>query len=103
LEVPEMRWPYGHGFASPCSKVASAPTASFIGFGKSIQTPVMQEPAFVCLEKGNISFYAAIMGAFQMKDHGKSLSIRSFLQRRSPFLQPVGSFPVIENTYSQLL
>jgi hypothetical protein len=57
----------------------------------------MQEPAFVCLEEGNISFYAAIMEAFQMKDHGKSLIMRSFRQRRSRFLQPVGRFPVIEN------
>jgi hypothetical protein len=62
----------------------------------------MQESAFVCLKEGNINFYAAIMEAFQMKHHGKSLSIRSFLQRRSPFLQPVGSFPAIENTYDQL-
>jgi len=63
----------------------------------------MQESAFLCLEEGNISFYAAIMEAFHMKHHGKSLSIRSSLQRRSPFLQPVGSVAVIENTYPQLL
>ena len=63
----------------------------------------MQEAAFVCLEEGNISFYATIMEASQMKGHGNSRSLRSLGQRRSPFLQPVGSFPVIENTYPQPL
>ena len=63
----------------------------------------MQQTAFVCLEEDNIRFYAAIMETFQIKTDRYDVVIRSFLQRLSPISQRVGSFPTIENTYSQLM
>jgi hypothetical protein len=57
----------------------------------------------VCLEEGNIQFYAAIMEAFQMNNHRSSIFFRSFLQGLCPILQLVGSIHTIESTYRQLL
>jgi hypothetical protein len=62
-----------------------------------------QKRVSVCLEEGNIQFYAAIMEAFQMKKHRSSILFRSFLLWLGPLLQLVGSIHTIESTYRQLL
>jgi len=58
----------------------------------------MPETAFACLDKGNISSYAAMMEAFQMKKYLKSIFIRLFPQRLDSLWQPAGSLLNIENT-----
>jgi len=64
---------------------------------------VRQKRVSVCLEEGNIQFYASIMKAFQMKKRRSSTFFRSFLQWLGPILQPVDGFHTIESTYRQLL
>jgi hypothetical protein len=59
--------------------------------------------AFVCLKSGNISFYVAMMEAFQMKKHRDSIFIRSFPQPLDSIWQPASGLPTIENTYAQLM
>jgi hypothetical protein len=63
----------------------------------------MQKRISFCLEEGNIQFYAAIMEAFQMKNHRNSTFIRSFPQRLDSIWQPASRFHTIESTYPQLL
>jgi hypothetical protein len=63
----------------------------------------MQETAFVCLDKGNISSHAATMETFQMIKHRDSIFIRLFPQRFDSFWQPASDLPTIENTYEQLM
>jgi hypothetical protein len=62
----------------------------------------MQETAFVCLEEGNISSYAAMMEAFQMKKYRDNTFLSPFPQRLDSVWQPASSSPNIENTYPQL-
>jgi hypothetical protein len=61
----------------------------------------MQETAFVCLEEGNISSYAAMMEAFQMKKYLDNTFISPFLQRLDSRWRPASGLPTIENTYAQ--
>jgi hypothetical protein len=62
-----------------------------------------QKRVSVCLEEGNIQFYAAIMEAFQMKKYRSSIFFCSFLQGLGPILQLVGTIHTIESTYRRLL
>ena len=96
--MPKVRRPYGRGFESQRSKVASAPTAKSIGFGTRIQTPVRQETAFVCPEDGHISFYAATMESFQTKKNRESILIRSFPQRFGATMEAPSGCILIEST-----
>jgi hypothetical protein len=59
--------------------------------------------AFVCLEKENISFYAAMMEAFQMKKYRDTIFIRLFPQRLDSIWQPASGSSTIENTYARLM
>jgi hypothetical protein len=55
----------------------------------------MQATAFVCLEEGNISSYAAFMEAFRMTNHHSSRFFGSTWREAQPIQQFVDSFPVI--------
>jgi hypothetical protein len=55
----------------------------------------MQATAFVCLEEGNISSYAAFMEAFRMTNHHSSRFFGSTCREAQPIQQFVDSFPVI--------
>jgi hypothetical protein len=57
----------------------------------------------VCLHNGKISFYAAMMEAFQMKKYHDLIFIRLFPKRLDSILQPASSSPTIENTHPQLM
>jgi hypothetical protein len=58
----------------------------------------MQETAFVCLEEGNISSYAAFMEAFPMTNHHSGMFFGSIHRQPDPIRHLVGSFPPIQNT-----
>jgi hypothetical protein len=63
----------------------------------------MQKTAFVCLEEGNSSFLCSYYGSIPSEKTLQQHFICLYVQRISPILQPVGRFPVIENTYPQLM
>ena len=91
LEVSQVRRSYDRGFASHCSKVASASATSATYFGTRFQTLIRQETVFVYLTLGKISSYAAMMDTFQMKKYRDSIFIRLFPHR----LDSIGSLQAV--------
>jgi hypothetical protein len=63
----------------------------------------MQETAFVCLEEGNISFYAAIRNHFRWKNIATASSSALYGSGSIQFGSLASGLRTIENTYASLI